>query len=98
MTKKEQMEEVQACCCVDVGTFICNQDLTAKANFVYNSEAEAKEALAYFKTNAEAVAKSAECKINSKISETEDKAFVLDAEFTFGCEAEKMIFELKCFR
>ena len=98
MKNKEKMEEVAACCCVDVGSFICNQDLTAKARFCYQTEAEANLALENFKQIANTVAKSEECKIEAEINSTEDGLFALNADFTFGCEAEKMIFELKCFR
>lgn len=98
MAKNDKIEECGACCCVDAGTFILNNDLTAQAKFLYQSEEDAKSALENFENIAKSVAKSEECKINSQISKTEDNLFALEADFTFGCEAEKMIFELKCFR
>lgn len=98
MSKNDKIEECGACCCVDAGSFILNNDLTAQAHLLYQTEQEAKSALENFETVAKTVAKSEECKINSKISKTEDNLFALKADFTFGCEAEKLIFELKCFR
>lgn len=98
MKPKEKMEEVSACCCVDVGSFICNNELTAEARFCYQSESDAKSALEHFREVANKIAKSEECKIKAEISPAQDGSFLLSADFTFGCEAEKMIFELKCFR
>ncbi|QLB12284.1 uncharacterized protein (TIGR00743 family) [Bisgaardia hudsonensis] len=96
MTKETELqckaEEVQACCCVDVGTVIDNTDLTVDFSQNYQTEEQAKEALAYLTQKAKNAA-SEPCEIVSHISQV-DNEYNLKASFTFSCQAETMIFQL----
>lgn len=88
----DKANETAACCCVDVGSIIDNSDCIAEISQVYSTEAEAKDALAYFSSKARA-AESEPCQIKSEIKSTE-AGFQLDAKFTFSYQVETMIFQL----
>lgn len=87
-----KVEEVAACCCVDVGTIIDNNDLTVSFSQIYHTENQALEALKYLTNKANEAALN-QCQINSNIKKMDD-GFQLTADFTFECQAESMIFQL----
>lgn len=85
-------EETAACCCVDVGTIIDNEDCTASYLQVFASKDDAEAMLAGLIDKARA-AESDPCEIDTKITEVEG-GFELKADFTFSCQAETLIFQL----
>ncbi|MDF7667179.1 YfcZ/YiiS family protein [Orbaceae bacterium ESL0727] len=92
-TNKCSANETPACCCVDVGTIIDNEDCTAEYEHVFASEAEAKDKLAML-TQAAKTVETTPCEINSQIEKVAN-GVKLTAKFTFCCGAECMIFQLK---
>lgn len=89
---KNQAEEVQACCCVEIGSIIDGSDCQAEITRTFDTQAKAEEALNYFTAKARA-AESEPCIIVSTIEKNE-QGFQLNAKFTFACQAEAMIFQL----
>ncbi|XKM12991.1 YfcZ/YiiS family protein [Orbaceae bacterium ac157xtp] len=85
--------ETAACCCVDVGTIIDNDDCTANYDNVFSSEAEAKNKLEQL-TKAARDIESEACEITSQIEKVEN-GFRLTMSFTFCCGAECLVFQLK---
>ena len=85
-------EETAACCCVDVGTIIDNNDCTASFSHVYEQRPQAEAMLATLTGKARAV-ESDPCQITSRI-EPSDGGVTLTADFNFSCEAESLIFQL----
>lgn len=85
-------EEAKACCCVDVGTVIDNEDCGVDFQQVYSSEQQAQEALAYL-TDKARQAETDPCEITSEISQVAE-GYELKAHFLFSCQAESMIFQL----
>ncbi len=90
---KCKANETAACCCVDVGTIIDNDDCTAEFEHVFATEQEAKAKLDAL-TKAAKDVETEPCEINSSIEQI-DTGFKLKATFTFCCGAECMIFQLK---
>ena len=90
---KCKANETPACCCVDVGTIIDNEDCSAEYEHVFATESEAQAKLASLTQAAKAV-ETEPCEINSNIEKVND-GFKLLATFTFCCGAECMIFQLK---
>ncbi|MDF7671260.1 DUF406 family protein [Orbaceae bacterium ESL0721] len=90
---KCRANETPACCCVDVGTIIDNEDCTAEYEHVFATESEARARLELL-TQAARNIETTPCEINSEISKVEN-GFKLVAKFTFCCGAECMIFQLK---
>ncbi|MCX8730433.1 YfcZ/YiiS family protein [Gilliamella sp. B2969] len=90
---KCKANETPACCCVDVGTIIDNEDCTAEYEHVFASESEAQAKLVSL-TQAAKDAATEPCEINSSIDKVAE-GFKLTAKFTFCCGAECLIFQLK---
>lgn len=90
---KCKANDTPACCCVDVGTIIDNEDCTAEYEHVFATESEAQAKLASLTQAAKAVA-TEPCEINSCVDKV-DGGFKLTAKFTFCCGAECLIFQLK---
>ncbi|MFT4466070.1 MAG: YfcZ/YiiS family protein [Sodalis sp. (in: enterobacteria)] len=84
--------ETAACCCVDVGTIIDNEDCKASFSCEFAVRQQAESMLATLTEKASAV-ESDPCQIDARI-EPQDNGFVLDADFTFCCQAETLIFQL----
>lgn len=94
MTKNKcNANETAACCCVDVGTIIDNDDCVSTYNGDFATEAQAKEKLAALTAEAQKIASEA-CVIDSEIAQN-GADFHLTAQFTFCCGAENLIFQLK---
>ncbi|MBI6548700.1 YfcZ/YiiS family protein [Xenorhabdus lircayensis] len=85
-------EETAACCCVDVGTVIDNEDCSASYQCVFVREQEAETMLNILTKKAKAV-ESEPCIIHDRI-ETVDGGMQLSVDFTFSCQAEALIFQL----
>ncbi|QWA09497.1 YfcZ/YiiS family protein [Sodalis ligni] len=85
-------EETAACCCVDVGTIIDNEDRKASFSQVYADRHQAEAMLAKLTEKARAV-ESDPCQITSRIEPAEG-GVALTADFNFSCEAESLIFQL----
>lgn len=94
MTKNVQCkaEEAKACCCVDVGTIIHEDDCTVLVNQTYAGEQEAQAALAILTEKAKAV-ETEPCQINLSV-EKNDEGFLLKGSLVFCCSVEKIIFQL----
>ncbi|MFU9136762.1 YfcZ/YiiS family protein [Erwinia tasmaniensis] len=84
--------ETAACCCVDVGTIMDNTDCTAGWSQLYSDHQQAAAVLAQLTEKARNI-ESEPCVITSRYSEQPD-GVRLDADFTFCCQAETMIFQL----
>ncbi|PHM73520.1 YfcZ/YiiS family protein [Xenorhabdus kozodoii] len=85
-------EETAACCCVDVGTVIDNEDCTASCRYVFVNEQEAEMMLNQLIKKAKAV-ESDPCIIRHSI-EAINGEVQLSVDFTFSCQAEALIFQL----
>ncbi|OTA20456.1 hypothetical protein Xbed_01486 [Xenorhabdus beddingii] len=85
-------EETAACCCVDVGTVIDNEDCTASYQCVFASGQEAETMFNTLTQKAKAV-ESEPCVIHHKIEAVEG-GIQLSVDFTFSCQAEALIFQL----
>ncbi|BET97508.1 YfcZ/YiiS family protein [Xenorhabdus taiwanensis] len=85
-------EETAACCCVDVGTVIDNEDCTASYQCVFVSEQEAEVMVNTLIKKAKSV-ESDPCIIRHSI-EAVDGGMQLSVDFTFSCQAEALIFQL----
>ncbi|WP_220679119.1 YfcZ/YiiS family protein [Frischella sp. Ac48] len=90
---KCKSNETPACCCVDVGTIIDNDDCTAEYKNVFASEKLAQEKLNQL-TQAARDVESEPCQIESQIDQLDD-GYQLSAKFHFSCGAECLIFQLK---
>lgn len=84
--------ETAACCCVDVGTIIDNEDCTAEIEQTFTTEAEATAKLAALTKRARDI-ESDPCVINSNVEKTAEGVKLI-ATFAFACEAENLIFQL----
>ncbi|MDC9596624.1 YfcZ/YiiS family protein [Xenorhabdus anantnagensis] len=85
-------EETAACCCVDVGTVIDNEDCTASYQCFFASEQEAELMLNALIKKAKEV-ESDPCVIRYNIEAVEG-GMQLSVDFTFSCQAEALIFQL----
>ncbi|WP_127956941.1 YfcZ/YiiS family protein [Serratia microhaemolytica] len=85
-------QETAACCCVDVGTIMDNTDCTASYRQVFANRQQAEQALAALTEKARSV-ESEPCQINSSIMPLAEGT-ELQADFTFACQAETLIFQL----
>lgn len=90
--KKCSATETAACCCVDVGTIMDNTDCTASWSQLYENRQQAEAMLAQLTEKARQV-ESDPCVIDARYSEQPD-GVLLEADFTFSCQAETMIFQL----
>ncbi|QNK33841.1 YfcZ/YiiS family protein [Serratia sp. JUb9] len=85
-------QETAACCCVDVGTVMDNTDCTASYSQVFTDEQDAQQTLAALTEKARSV-ESDPCAISSSLQPV-DGGVQLNADFTFACQAETLIFQL----
>lgn len=85
-------QETAACCCVDVGTIIDNEDCKASYSRVFDQQQQAQEMLASLTHKARSV-ESDPCVIESTLRPV-DGGLELNADFTFCCQAETLIFQL----
>ncbi|TCJ94683.1 uncharacterized protein (TIGR00743 family) [Volucribacter psittacicida] len=85
-------EEAKACCCVDVGTVIDNEDCGVDFSQIYDTQQQAEQALTYLTEKARQ-AETDPCEIHSEITKVEN-GYQLTAHFLFSCQAESMIFQL----
>ena len=85
-------QETAACCCVDVGTIIDNEDRTASYSKVFDQRDQAESMLAALTEKARSV-ESDPCQISNWIKPV-DNGVELTADFTFSCQAETLIFQL----
>lgn len=90
--KTESPVECVGCNTFDVGSILDNSEREAPFVKVYATQAEAEQALAKLTQKAKDV-ESEPCEIKSEIS-TVDGGFLLNAVFTFSCQAEVVIFQL----
>lgn len=90
--KKCSANETAACCCVDVGTIMDNTDCTASWSRLYENRQQAEAGLQQLTDKARQV-ESDPCEINARFSE-QPEGVRLDADFTFSCQAETLIFQL----
>ncbi|WP_392566777.1 YfcZ/YiiS family protein [Utexia brackfieldae] len=90
--KKCKANETAACCCVDVGTIIDNDESEASIEQVFATEQEAKAFLVTLTEKAKEI-ESDPCQIDSLIEKTAN-GYVVTAKFTFSCGAESLIFQL----
>lgn len=91
--KKTRSNETSACCCVDVGTIIDNDDCTANYEHVFATQQLAEEKLTEL-TQAARDVESEPCQIESNIDKVAD-GYKLTMQFHFTCGAECLIFQLK---
>lgn len=90
--KKNNLTEIPACCCVDVGTIIDNDESITTIEHMLPTKTDAETLLADLTQRAEKV-QSKPCKIESYIDEVDGGA-KLTATFKFCCGAESLIFQL----
>lgn len=90
--KKCSASETAACCCVDVGTIMDNTDCTASWSQLYADRQQAEASLTRLTEKARQV-ESEPCEIDARFSE-QSEGVLLEADFTFSCQAETMIFQL----
>lgn len=90
--KRCNAEETAACCCVDVGTVIDNEDCTASYQCIFASEQDAEIMLNTLIKKAKSV-ESDPCVIRHSIDAV-DGGMQLSVDFTFSCQAEALIFQL----
>ena len=84
--------ETAACCCVDVGTVMDNSDCTASWSRLFSDRQQAEAMLATLTQKARSV-ESDPCVIQAVFT-PEEEGVRLNADFTFACQAETLIFQL----
>lgn len=84
--------ECEACCCVDMGSIIDNNECLFEFTKDFASKVEAEEVLAALTSKAKEV-ESEPCKIVSDI-QSNGEGVTLSASFDFACQAETLIFQL----
>lgn len=89
----EKPIECVGCNTFDMKSLFDNRDCSQLIEYVYDTEAEAQAALDYFTTKARDV-ESEPCEIQTEISQVSD-GYLLKADFTFCCQAELVIFQMK---
>lgn len=90
--KKCSANETAACCCVDVGTIMDNTDCTASWSQHYSDRQQAEAMLTSLTAKARQV-ESEPCVIEARYQQ-QPEGVLLEADFTFSCQAETMIFQL----
>lgn len=93
LTNKCKANETTACCGVDIGVVIDNEDCSANYEAVFKTQQEAEEALSKLTDMANNIA-SDPCQITHQIEVINDSV-KLTADFNFCCAAESMIFQFK---
>jgi len=89
---KSNPEECEACCCVDMGSIIDNNDCVANIEQGYSSKEEAEAALEKLTAQARDI-ESDPCEIRSSI-ESVEQGVKLTVSLDFACQAETLIFQL----
>ncbi|OOF59538.1 YfcZ/YiiS family protein [Rodentibacter myodis] len=89
----EKPIECVGCNTFDMKSLFDNRDCTQEINYLYDTQAQAQTALDFFTQKAREV-ESEPCDIQAEISSTEE-GYLLKAEFTFCCQAELVIFQMK---
>lgn len=93
LTDKCKANETAACCGVDIGTVIDNEDCIVSYDALFATQKEAEEAFGKLTEIAQGIA-SDPCQINHSIAPVEN-GVKLSASFNFCCGAESMIFQFK---
>lgn len=91
--KNEKTIECTGCNTFDVGSILDNSEVVAQVERVYATKQDAQEALNRLTAKAHEVGGDDGCQIESQISAV-DGGFKLEANFTFSCQAEVVIFQL----
>ena len=89
----EKPIECVGCNTFDMKSLFDNRDCSQVIEYVYDSEEQAQEALAFFTQKARDV-ESEPCEIQSEIIKVDD-GYLLKADFTFCCQAELVIFQMR---
>lgn len=90
--KNRGANETAACCCVDVGTVIDNNDCAASWSQMFIRRQDAEAMLARLTEKARQI-ESEPCNIDARMVETQE-GVQLNVDFIFACQAEAMIFQL----
>lgn len=90
--KNDKPIECVGCNTFDVGSILDNSETSTTVQHIYETEAEAKQALEKLTRKARET-ESEPCVIESEIKAV-DNGFELTARFTFSCQAEVVIFQL----
>ena len=91
-TMQQKAAEAHNACRLKGDSMLDNNDCSIAFNAVYDSEAQAREALAYFTEKAESV-ETEPCEIESEITALDD-GFLLIMQITFCCQAEVVLFQM----
>ena len=91
-TMQQKAAEAHNACRLKGDSMLDNNDCSLAFNAVYDSEAQACAALAYFTEKAEAV-ETEPCEIESEITALDD-GFLLIIQITFCCQAEVVLFQM----
>ena len=86
------MNTTHKTCRLKGDSMLDNNDCSIAFNAVYDSEAQARAALAYFTEKAESV-ETEPCEIESEITALDD-GFLLIIQITFCCQAEVVLFQM----
>lgn len=89
----EKPIECVGCNTFDMKSLFDNRDCSQLIEYVYDSEAQAQKALAFFTQKARDV-ESEPCEIQSELTKVEDGC-LFRANFTFCCQAELVIFQMR---
>ena len=89
----EKPIECVGCNTFDMKSLFDNRDCSQVIEYVYDSEEQAQKALAFFTQKARDV-ESETCEIQSEITKVDD-GYLLKADFTFCCQAELVIFQMR---
>lgn len=89
----EKPIECVGCNTFDVNSLMDNSECTFPLEQFYATEQDAQGALEYFTAKAREV-ESEPCEVQSAIEKV-DGGYVLKANFTFCCQAEVLIFQMK---
>lgn len=92
ISAKNKPNETSACCCVDMGSIIDNEDCLTRIDQVFLNHEAAVAGLSRLIECAKKV-QSDPCKITQYIEDC-DKGAKLVATFEFCCGAENLIFQL----
>lgn len=91
-TVQQKAAEAHNACRLKGDSMLDNNDCSIAFNAVYDSEAQARAALAYFTEKAESV-ETDPCEIESEITALDD-GFLLIMQITFCCQAEVVLFQM----
>ena len=91
-TMQQNATEAHNACRLKGDSMLDNNDCSIAFNAVYDSEAQARAALAYFTEKAESV-ETEPCEIESEITALDD-GFLLIMQITFCCQAEVVLFQM----